>query len=430
MSNNITTTDIKRFNTLIDETVIYDPLALVVKAKGSKVWIEGQKEPFIDLLMGYSSTSFGHVNDEILQFVKDAAKKFDNIIAFNSTSKIDLSRKLVGLLPRPGNKVPYYPVGGAKAVDAAIKLAKAYTKKDTIIVFSGGFHGYSYGAMTATDDRYIEKSQFGSYPGKVKKFPFPHRLAKNAEQLTESILKNIEKYLELNHKEVAAILFEPIQGAMGFIIPPDNFLKGLIKIAKTYGIVTICDEIQTGVCRTGTFYYINQLNLDPDIILLGKSLAGGYYPLSAVIANRELYKSVDKSHSGFDSTFSTNLFGIEIANLVIDYIGQKKITKIVCETGKYFLSELQILVKDFNFIKELDGIGMAFSYKVEAPAGTVKESAILAKRIKREAFINHLIIQTAGVHGDRMKLSPNFFITKDEISLVIEKLRRTFKTTM
>src|SRR3989344_6736093 len=139
MSNNITTTDIKRFNTLIDETVIYDPLALVAKAKGSKVWIEGQKEPFIDLLMGYSSTSFGHVNDEILQFVKDAAKKFDNIIAFNSTSKIDLSRKLVGLLPRPGNKVPYYPVGGAKAVDAAIKLAKAYTKKDTIIVFSGGF---------------------------------------------------------------------------------------------------------------------------------------------------------------------------------------------------------------------------------------------------------------------------------------------------
>ncbi len=380
--------------------------------------------------MGYGSTNFGHVNDDILQFVKDAAEKYDNIIAFNSISKIDLGRKLVELLPHPGNKIPYFPIGGAKAVDAAIKLAKAYTKKDTIIAFSGGFHGYSYGAMAATDDRYVEKIQFGTYPGKVKKFSFPHRCAENAEELTKSILKNIEKYLELNSKEIAAIIFEPIQGAMGFIIPPDNFLKGLIEIAKKYEIVTICDEIQTGVCRTGTFYYINQLDIDPDIVLLGKSLAGGYYPLSAVIANRDLYEAVDKNRSGFDSTFSTNLFGIEIANHVIDYIHQKKVTKIVQETGRYLFSELQTLVKGYNFIEEFDGIGMAFTYKVEAPSGKVKDSRALAKRIKKEAFKNHLIIQTAGVYGDRMKLTPNFFITKDDISIVIEKLRKTLKTVM
>lgn len=162
--------DIERFNTPIDETVIYDPFSLVIKAKGSKIWIEGAEEPYIDLLMAYSSTNFGHVNETILSFVKEAAERYDNVIAFNSASKIELSRKLVELLPNSGNKIPYYPVGGTKAVEAAVKMAKAYTKKDTIVAFSGAFHGYSYVAMTFTDDSYIEKSQFGTYPGKVKNF--------------------------------------------------------------------------------------------------------------------------------------------------------------------------------------------------------------------------------------------------------------------
>lgn len=417
-------TDIQRFNTPIDETSIYDPLALVVKAKGSKIWIYGEKYPYFDLLMSYSSTNFGHVNDDILKFVQEALVKYDNIIAFNSLSKVELSKKLVELLPYPGNKIPYYPVGGAKAIEAGIKLAKAYAKKDTIIVFEGAFHGYSYAAMAVTDDGYLEKKQFGSYPGKIKKFPFPHRMAKNADQIAKNILKDIEEYLDRNHQLVAAIIFEPIQGGAGFIIPPNNFLKGLIKIAKKYKVVTICDEIQTGVCRTGTFYYSNQLNLDPDIILLGKSLAGGYYPLSAVIANKEIYEAVDVNHSGFDSTFATNLFGIEIANKVIDYIEEKGILNTVQKTGKIFFSELKNLMKDYIFIKELDCIGMAYSYRVESPSGKLEYNTSIAKKIKKEAFQNHLIIQTAGVSGDHMKLAPNFFITNQEIREVLNKFRK------
>jgi len=428
MATPLNKTDITKFNISIDETSIYNPLALVEKAKGSKIWVEGEQEPFIDLLMAYSSTNFGHVNADILQFTKKAAEKFDNIIAFNSASKIELSKKLVELLPYPGNKIPYFPVGGTKAIDAAIKLAKAYTKKDTIIAFSGGFHGYSYAGMAVTDDGYIEKSQFGTYLGKVKKFPFPHKLSKNADELAKNILYNIERYLETNYEEVAAILFEPIQGAAGFIIPTDNFLKELIDIAKKYSIVTICDEIQTGVGRTGTFYYINQLNIDPDIVLLGKSLAGGYYPLSAVIANKEFYESINANHSGFDSTFATNLFGIEIANHVVDYIEEKNILKTVQETGKYFSSELKMLLKEFSFMKDFDSIGMAYGYRIEAPSKKIEDSTALAKKMKKEAFKNHLILQTAGINGDHMKLAPNFFITTEEIAFVIERLKKTLHT--
>lgn len=204
-------------------------------------------------------------------------------------------------------------------------------------------------------------------------------------------------------------------------------MPGLIKIAKKYHVVTICDEIQTGVCRTGTFYYINQLGIDPDIVLLSKSLAGGYYPLSAVIANREIHEAVDTSHSGFDSTFGTNLFGIEIANNVISYIKKNKIPEIVNKTGEYFHSEFKQLTNNFEFIKDYDHIGMAYGYRVEAKSGDVKNSAILAKHIRREAFINHLIVQTAGVHGDHMKIAPNFFITKAEIHAVMQKVKKIFQ---
>lgn len=419
--------DIKRYNTPIDETVIYDPLALVTKAKGSLIWIKGEGEPYLDLLMSYSSTNFGHANKDILKCVKSAAEKVDNIIAFNSVSKVELSKKLVDLLSYPGNKIPYFPVGGAKAIDAAVKLAKAYTKKDTIIAFSNAFHGYSYVAMSVTDSGYVEKSQFGTCPGKVKLFSFPHRILPNAAETARNILKNIERYLEINHSNVAAILFEPMRGAAGFIIPPAFFLPKLIEIAKKYHVVTICDEIQTGVCRTGTFYYINQLGLDPDIVLLSKSLAGGYYPLSAVIANKELHEAVNNKHSGFDSTFGTNLLGLEIANYVVSYIEQKKILDMVNQTGEYFYSEFRKLISTFTFIKDFDYIGMAYGYRIEASSGKIKDSALLAKYIKKEAFANHLIIQTAGVNGDHMKLSPNFFITKKEIKIVMQRLSKVFQ---
>jgi 4-aminobutyrate aminotransferase/(S)-3-amino-2-methylpropionate transaminase len=428
MKNSITKADIERFNTPIDETVIYDPLSLVTKAKDSKIWIEGEEEPYIDLLMAYSSTNFGHANDNIIGFLKDSAARYDNVIAFNSASKIELSKKLVELLPNPGNKIPYFPVSGTKAIEAAVKLAKAFTKKETIVAFLGAFHGYSYAAMNFTDDGYIEKSQFGTYPGKVKKFAFPHRLDLNAEEKAKKILEDIESYLKSNHNDVAAILFEPIQGASGFNIPPDNFLKDLVALAKQYNVVTICDEIQTGIGRTGTFYYINQLNIDPDIVLLGKSLAGGYYPLSAVIANKELHDAIDAKHSGFDSTFATNLFGLDIANRVVDYIKEQDILTKVQKTGEIISSELELILKDFPFIKDFDSIGMAYGYRVEAPSGKIEDGSTLAKRIKKEAFQNHLIIQTAGTNGDHMKMSPNFFISKDEISFVLEKLKKIFNS--
>lgn len=416
--------EVKRYSIPIDETVIYDQSVMIKKAKGSYLYAEGDTEPYIDLLMGYSSTNFGHVNDRILKFTREAIRKYDNITSFNSRSRIELSRKLVNLLPFPDNKTVYYPVGGTKAIDASIKLAKAYTKRDGIVTFKGDFHGYSYGGMLVTDDSFVEKEQFGTLPGEVKTFPFPSRMSKTAGQDADRILGSIEGHLRSNKEKVAGILFEPIQGASGFIIPPDNFLKNLTALAKKYQVITICDEIQTGLGRTGTFYYINQLNIDPDIMLLGKSLAGGYYPLSAVIAGKNLFEAVGQNRSGFDSTFANNQMGVGIANKVVDFIQDEGILNQVNKTGAYFMNRLRDIFKDFDFIKDLDGVGMAYGYRIESPSNKTEDNSRLAKLIKQEAFKDHLILQTAGLNADRMKMSPSFFITEDEINKVMQKLHK------
>jgi 4-aminobutyrate aminotransferase / (S)-3-amino-2-methylpropionate transaminase / 5-aminovalerate transaminase len=415
--------DIKHFSIPIDETVFYDQSVMIEKAKGSYLYAEGDPEPYFDLVMGYSSTNFGHINDKILNFVQEAITKYDNITSFNSESKIELSRKLVNLLPFPNNKTVYYPVGGTKAIDAAIKLAKAYTKCDTVITFKGDFHGYSYGGMLTTDNGFIEKEQYGSLPGTVITFPFPDRKDATGKQDANNILGTIDNFLTENQSKIACILFEPIQGAAGFIIPPDNFLIELVALAKKYHVITICDEIQTGMGRTGTFYYINQLNINPNIILMGKSLAGGFYPLSAVIADKALFEAVNPDRPGFDSTFANSLLGIEIANKVIDYIQNENILNLVNQTGSLFMSKLKNILKNFEFIKELDGIGMAYSFRVEAASRKAEDNTKLARFIRKEAFKNHLILQTAGVKVDYVKIAPNFFITENEISLVIKKLQ-------
>lgn len=416
----ITTKDILRYNNLLDETNYYDSTMLVRKAKGIFVWMEGEEDPYIDLLMGYSSTNFGHTNSDVLKIVKKAIERFDNITSFNSAGKIMLTKKLINLLHFPDDRLVYYPVGGTKAVDAAIKLAMAYTKKKEIICFDGAFHGYSFAGMAVTDKNFVEKKQYGNSLFHIKSFPFPDKKYISEEE-SQRFLENIDHYISNNQSRVAAIIIEPIQGASGFIVPPDSFLVGLDELAKKHKVVFICDEIQIGICRTGSFYYINQININPDIILLGKSLAGGYYPLSAVIGRREMFESVNLKNPGFDSTFSNNLLGIAIANEVIEYIEKNKINKKVIKTGKKFLSKLREFGK-FNFIKDINGIGMAFSYRIESPSNFMSENSKLAKAIKKEAFQSHLILQTAGTNGDYMKLSPSFLISDTEVDMVFAKL--------
>ena len=144
---------------IVDETSEYDLNLMINKAKGNYIWFEGHKKPYFDLTMGYSSTNFGHNNPEIIGIVKTALQKADNVPAFNFRERISLSNQILNYLPFTTNDYQtYYPVGGAKAVEAALKLARLYTQRTTIISFKGAFHGYSISAMGVTDQHFFSSA--------------------------------------------------------------------------------------------------------------------------------------------------------------------------------------------------------------------------------------------------------------------------------
>lgn len=410
----------------IEETANYNPCKRVALASGHKVWFEDDSKPYIDLIMGYSSANFGHANPNIQNFVIEAASLYDNVVAFTSTSRDHLDHQLITCLEPGPNRLVYYPVGGSKTVDAAVKLARAHTKKSGIISFKGGFHGYSFGAMLSTDEHFVNKKQFKPLPGESISFPFPDRKSTQSKLDASSALSSLNDYLKSHQEDTAAVIFEPIQGAAGFISPPDGFLKDLISLINRYRVVSICDEIQTAVYRTGTFYNHTQSQLQPDIVLVGKSLAGGYYPLGALIATQNLFESIDLSAPGFDSTFSGNLFGIHIANRTLEYAQKISLEKTVKSNGDIMLHILNKL-GHFPVVSSIDGNGMALRFKLGYDNQDPQKNKGLAQKVRERAFNNHLIIQTAGTKGDYIKLSPCFFMSVDEFEEAISMLNKSIQ---
>lgn len=410
MANNLTSNVLDTSSLpVVDETNIYDANLMVEKASGSYIWFEHDSEPYFDLIMGYSSTNFGHSNPHVIKCVENALKRSDNIPAFNFRERVSLSKKLLDFFPSGGTGYQvYYPVGGAKSVDTALKLAMLYKQSTGIVSFSGSFHGYSLQATAVTDQRFFNE-QYKIFKNQTFCLDFPDVLKGMDYQKTISELEDT-----LKNNSIAAVIIEPIQGASGFRQADPEFFKELRRVTKEHDVILIIDEIQTGVGRTGDFYAFSKFGIEPDIVLLGKSLAGGFYPLGAIIAKQEYFDKIGDQGSGFDSTFSNNIFGITIADGVMDYMKTSEILNKVKEQSTLFKQGMQKLANKYSFIKNISIIGLACAWEITDKA--------TARAIKKKAFENHLIIQTAGTGGNYIKIAPALTIKDKDLMNVFERL--------
>jgi len=401
-------TDLSSFP-IVDETGLYNANLMIEKAAGHYIWFEGDSVPYFDLVMGYSSTNFGHNNPDIIRYIQKALQKGDNTPAFNFRERISLSKKLLDYLPFDNNNYQiYYPVGGAKAVETALKLAMLHTQKTKVISFRGGFHGYSKGAMSVTDQQFFNH-HYSMFNHEVVLIEFPDiNKTSDYKEALDQLRDAIQE------EPTAAVIIEPIQGASGFRQAHKKFFQSLRKITQDHNIILILDEIQSGIGRTGEFYAFSKFSIQPDIVLLGKSLAGGFYPLSAVISKREYFDSVGNQKTGFDSTFSNNLFGIGIADKVMTYIKETNLLQKVQHQEKLFTRKMTQLKEKYSFIKNISVIGLACAWELVDNA--------TAQKVKQQAFQDHIIIQTAGIEGNYIKISPALTITDQELKLAISQL--------
>jgi 4-aminobutyrate aminotransferase-like enzyme len=400
-----------------DESSMYDKFLMPVKAKGMWVWFDGEEEPYLDLVLNYSSVNFGHCYPPIVEIAKKVIERVDQIHSFHSKDKLELSEYLSNKVSIEEDYKVYFNIGGSAAVSDAIRLCRYSTGKRYMISFDGSFHGVSHTAASVVDDRLVVKEQFG-IPISDYTFSVPFPSTHNDVTISHC-LERIEKLILDN--DVAGIIVEPIQGAGGFIIPKDSFLLELSNLCKRCEVKLIIDEIQVGFGRAGSLFVYQQYGVtNPDIVLLSKSIAGGYFPVSAVIARSNLFDNVPVRGTAFQTTFNNSSFGLAIANQLMKLVEKEKIFESVQEKGAILLKKLSFMAKS-PYVANLRGLGLAIAFDIVDPLSKLPSDK-LAKIFVSQCLEENVISYACGVHFNSVKIIPSLVVSNDEMDTIVERL--------
>ena len=367
--------------------------------EGSYLFDAG-KTPYLDLQMWYSAVNLGYANERINNALKAQIDKLPQLACqYLHKEKVQLSDLLVKGVKRNLGMTGrvHFNVGGAQAVEDALKLVRKTTGKSRMFAFEGGYHGRTLAASAITSS-YRYREAYGEFGDRAEFVPFPYCFrcpyGKKKETCEDYCLKEFERKFEHEYtgawnpktgkSEFGAFFVEVIQGTGGYIIPPKGYFEKLAKICKEHGILIVDDEIQMGFFRTGKLFAAENFNLKPDIMVFGKALTNGLNPLSGIWAKEE-YISPDKFGPGSThSTFSSNSLGTAAGLEVMRIFEEDNYEKTVNEKGAYFLKLLQDLQKKHPEIGDVDGMGLALRMEMCQAADSYTPNRELADRIVPE----------------------------------------------
>lgn len=386
----------------------YHPLEVVI-AEGKGVWVwdvEGKK--YLDFLSAYSAVNQGHCHPKIVKAMIDQAQKLTlTSRAFYNNALGEYEKFITELLGY--DKV--LPMNtGVEGGETAVKLARrwAYDVKGVpkyeakIIVANENFHGRTMMAVSASTDPDSYEG-YGPYlPGFIK-IPF-------------NDISALEKALE--DPNVAAFMVEPIQGEAGVFVPDDGYLKKAQELCKAKNVLLICDEVQTGLARTGKMLASDYEDVKPDILVLGKALSGGTMPVSAILANDEIMLTIKPGQHG--STFGGNPLACKVAIASLEVLIEEKLADNAFVLGNYFRSEVQKFVNEFEHLVLVRGKGLLNAIVIK-PTESGKTAWDVCVALKEEGLL------AKPTHGDIIRFAPPLVITKDEIDFALEKIYKVLK---
>jgi len=377
----------------------YHPLDVVIE-KAEGVWVydvDGKK--YLDCLSAYSAVNQGHVHPEILNAMIEQAKKVTLTSRAFRNDQLPLFYKEFSEMTGYDMSLPMN--SGAEAVETAIKLARkwAYRYKNVprhqaeIIVCAGNFHGRTTTIISFSTEP-LYRDDFGPYTPGFLVAPYGD-------------VEAIERLITSN---TAAVLLEPIQGEGGVIIPPAGYLKQVAELCKKHTVLLIADEIQTGLGRTGKLFASEHEGVRPDMVIVGKALSGGFYPVSAVLADEPLLGLFQPGEHG--STFGGNPLAAAIARASLRVIREQKLAERAHELGTYFVEQLSEIPSPH--VKEVRGRGLLIGVELKPEAGgarrfcvALQEKGILAKE----------------THDNVIRFAPPLVIDKDTIDWALPSIR-------
>lgn len=315
----------------------------IVRGEGATLW-DDTGRAYVDCVGGQGSAGLGHCHPAVVAAIEKQARTLLSCseIFYNDT-RAALLKKLVEVAPRGLNRV-FLCSSGTEAVEGGLKFARLLTGKTDIIATVRGFHGRSMGALSATWEKKYRDPFFPLVPG------FSHVPYNNLDAMRKAITEN-----------TAAILVEPLQGEGGVNIPSDDYLRGLRQLCNETGVLLILDEIQTGFCRTGTFWGGEHAGIQGDIMLLAKSIAGGI-PMGAILID-EKFGPLEKSTHG--STFGGNPLNAAAALAAIQYMQEANLAARSAELGAYFIEKLRPLETQSALVREVRGRGLILGIELK-----------------------------------------------------------------
>lgn len=438
-----------KYNSYGDTVHYNNPAKIFRDCEGSFVFDE-KGTRYMDVQMWHSACNYGYKNKQITDAVINQIKTLPQLGAqFINESKVLLSEKIGKANEERFNLKGrvHYNVGGAQAVEDAIKLIRNYTGKSFMFAFMGSYHGRTIGASSLTSS-YRYRKNFGHFSDRAQFIPYPYcfrcQYGKNCENCNFYCVKQFEKLFESEYNsfidkktgevEHVAFFAEPVQGTGGYIVPPTGYFKELKKVLDKYGIIFVADEIQMGFYRTGKLWSIEHFGVNPDVITFGKSLTNGMNPLSGFWAKEEMISPEKFPPGSTHSTFSSNPIGTRAALEVMRVSEAPNFENDIKERGRKYLEGLNHLKSKYKCIGDVDGIGLALRIEVCQDDGFTpnKEltSKILEEGLKGDLDYQGekcgLVLSAGGYHKNVFTLAPSLYVTDREIDMTIDLLDQLF----
>lgn len=392
----------------------------IEKAKGAIIEdIDGNQ--YIDFYGGIGVINAGHCPQQVVDAIKEQAEKLLHSCFMVGMYEpyVQLAKKLCQITPGDHAKKAMFVNSGAEAVENAIKIAKAYTKRPGVIAFEGGFHGRTLLTMTLTSKVKPYKHEFGPFAPEVYKAPAaycyrcPYKLKYPDCEL--ACLDHFERFFisEVDPENIAAMIIEPVQGEGGFIVPPKEFLVGLKQLCEKYGIVFIADEIQSGFTRTGKMFACDHFGIVPDLMTLAKGIASGL-PLSAVVGKAEIMDAPTPGRIG--GTYGGNPVACAAALATIDLMENEDLSGKAAKVGETIVKRLKQLQQKYPQLGDIRALGAMVAVELVKDPQTKEPFKDAVPVIIQECFKRGLLTMGAGIFGNVVRFLPPVVISEEQLN--------------
>jgi 4-aminobutyrate aminotransferase/(S)-3-amino-2-methylpropionate transaminase len=401
------------------DRVVAEPLSVylpVVIAEGEGATLtDVDGNSFIDFTGGIGCLNVGHSHPHVVEAVHEQVDRFlhTDFTVIPYENYVSLGERLAELVPISGEKRVGFFNSGAEAIENSIKFARSYTKRPAVIAFDGGFHGRTLLALSLTSKTHPYKAGLGPFAPEV------YRVAFNDVGAVEDAFRT-----RIAAEEVAAIVFEPVQGESGFIVAERKFVRGLRALCDEHGIVLIADEVQTGFCRTGRVFAMEHYDVEPDLVIVAKSIAAGL-PLSGVIGRAPIMDAPGDGAIG--GTYVGNPVAIAAAHAVLDVIAEERLAERGAQIGETIRARMEAWAGRWDEVAEIRGLGAMLAVELRKNG---KPAPDLATAITEGAAQRGLLLLKAGIHGNCVRVLVPLVIGDAQLEEALDVWEEALEATL